>query len=957
MRNLFLLLLGITTTVGLFANTGIVQGVVTENINGKKEPVPFANVFILGTTTGGTTDFDGNYSINAPIGVHRIVVSYTGYESDTVQVKVTEGTTHTLNLSVHQKSFSLKAVQVIAKANRESETVLMMERKDATALEERIGSKELSKKGASDVQEGLAKMSGVSQAGAGSILVRGLGDRYNNAYLNNIPLPSPDPDKKVIPLDIIPTTVVQSLTVAKTFTPNQFGDVSGASININTKDYAETKTFNVYAGLGINTYTTGKTFMASQGGSTDYFGFDDGTRDVPASLNPQWFNVDNPSKDLYSSTDPAKNPAYPGTPFATNMNPEIIKAPANSKFGFNLGNFYGNETKSKGFGFMVLGSFENKKNNVSGIHRVVNAQDAKIIDYTYDASRESTSTSALASLYYRVNSDNSVKFNSMFVNLSKNTVRETDGYHWDYDNLGEVFSRRMTYTQNKLWTNQLIGDHKLLDEKLIINWSAAYQVTGSKEPDRKQLIWTHEAGAPRDQYSFFTDNVADQHRYFMYLDENEYDIALNGKYVLKSDSLGNARMTLAAGYQGRFKKRNQDFKFYSHNLKEINKANGFEFVDADNPDAYINDENHELGYYTQREESRPESATEGIMNIHAGYVSLDYHFNEKWYGLAGVRVEKSYQEIRYRKQSSPLDPEFVESEVIDTLSFLPMATLKYSPSEKSSVRMVASQTMTRPNFKELAPFQYREFFGGKVTQGNPLLQNSSNTNLDLRFEKYPNSGDLYSATVFGRMIDSPIEQVTIGSASGILLTYQNAKSAQAYGIELEFIKKFRNLSFVSSSSPLRNFGFGGNFSYIYSKVTIDTESSTGGSVTVNNPNRQLQGASPILANFDLSYEKRYNESYKTSVTLSYNYFSRRLYAVGRQNIGDSYERSINTLNLTWKNDIGKHWAFNVSGSNLLNPEIQVEQESTVGNESTIVSSYQSGISLSGTLVYKIFTEQ
>ena len=222
----------------------------------------------------------------------------------------------------------------------------------------------------------------------------------------------------------------------------------------------------------------------------------------------------------------------------------------------------------------------------------------------------------------------------------------------------------------------------------------------------------------------------------MYLDENEYDVAANGKYILKTDSLGGARMTVSAGYQGKMKNRTQDFKFYSHNLKEMNASNGFEFVDANNPDAYINDANHAQGYFSQREESRPESATEGIMNVHAAYASLDYHFNSHWYAMGGLRVEKSYQEIRYRKQSSPLDPAFVESQVIDTMSFLPMASLKFSPNKKTSVRVVGSQTVTRPNFKELAPFQYREFFGGKVRQGNPLLQNSSNTSVWNRVRVY-----------------------------------------------------------------------------------------------------------------------------------------------------------------------------------------------------------------------------
>ncbi len=948
MKKIGLLFWGLAFALAGVAN-GTIKGVVTEMLDGKKEPVPFASVYLVGTTTGGMTDFDGNYQISVPAGIHQVVVSFTGYEADTLTVHVKEGEMYSLNFEMRQKSFSLKAVQVVAKKSRESESALMMERQEATGLEEKIGAKELSKKGASDVQEGLSKMSGISQAGAGSILVRGLGDRYNNAYLNGIPLPSPDPDKKVIPLDIIPTSVVQSLTVAKTFTPNQMGDVSGASININTKDYPEKKTFNVYGGLGINSLTTGKNAMTYTGGATDYFGFDDGTRSVPSALNATFNDMDHPNTTLYNSDDPTRNPTYPGIPFEKNFNPSTIKAPANSKFGFNLGNFYGKEENTKGFGFLVLGSFENKSHNLSGIHRVVNAQDATLIDYTYNSSVQSTRTSGLGSLYYRFNTNNNIKFNTLFVNLSDNDVRETDGYHWDYDNLGDVFSRRYTWVQNKLWSNQILGSHKLMDDKLTLDWYTAYQVTGSKEPDRRQLIWTHEPGSTdRTKYRFLTDNVADQHRYYMYLEESEINFAINGKYVIQSDSSNKPLMTVTGGYQGRIKNRAQDFKFYSHNLKGINPANGFENVDADNPDHYINNENHALEYFSQREESRPESATEGALYLHSGYGSIDYHFNTKWYANAGVRVEKSYQEIRYRSQSSPLDPEYIQKEVIDTLSILPMVSFKYSPNKKSSLRFVASQTVTRPNFKELAPFQYREFFGGKVKQGNPLLKNSSNTNIDLRFERYPNSGDLYSVTVFGRMIDQPIEQVTVGSASGILLTYQNAKSAQAYGVELEFIKKFRN--FVATDSPFRNFGVGGNFSYIYSTVEIDITKG----VTANNPNRPLQGASPILANADLMYEKRFTEKYKTSATLSYNYFSRRLYAVGRQNIGDAYEQAIHTLNFTWKNDLGPHWQFNVSANNLLNPEIQVEQESTQGNKNTLVDSYQKGIDVGATLVYKIF---
>jgi hypothetical protein len=546
----------------------------------------------------------------------------------------------------------------------------------------------------------------------------------------------------------------------------------------------------------------------------------------------------------------------------------------------------------------------------------------------------------------------------MYVNLSEDETRETDGYHFDYNNLGDIFTRRMTWTQNQLWSNQLMGSHKLQDEKLHITWNVAYQTTSSKEPDRRQLVWYHEPGAPRSEYKFHTIDRADQHRFFMYLNEREVNAAFNAKYVLRRDADKKEQTSLSVGYQGRFKQREQDFKFYSHYLKEFQAIAGLEYVNADRPDDYLTDEYHGEGAFSQRQESRPESANEGTLNIHAAYLTADHKFNDRWSVIAGLRAELSVQEIRFRKQSSPLDPRFVEKSTIDTLSLLPMLSGKFQINKKSSVRMVGALTTTRPNFKELAPFQYRAFFGGLVTQGNTELQNSFNYNGDIRYEIYPNSGDLFSVTTFARYIDSPIEQVTIGSASGILLTYQNAESAYAYGVEVEYLKKFRNIKNIPTA--LRNFGVGANVAWLDSRVNINTNTNGGPAVIVNNPNRQLQGASPLLMNFDLSYEKRFTDNFKTAVTASLNYTGKKLFSVGRQNIGDSYEMPINTLNLTWTNNIGPRWMFKLSATNLINPDIVIEQESTQTDAdnnlmpSTVINSYKRGRSFMLSLKYNIF---
>ena len=254
----------------LLAQKGTITGTITANEGGKVQPMPFVNVALKGTNTGGTTDLDGKYSFQAEPGAHVLVVSFVGYEPVERPVTVSAGSSVTVDILMESEGIDIKEFEVVTTMDRERESAQLMERKQSVALVQSIGAQELKKKGASDVAEGLQKVVGLSTVGGRYLVVRGLSDRYNSAYLNGLPLPSPDPDMKVPPLDILPTDVVESISVTKAFTPDLYGDFSGGAVNIATKRATGENILKVSLGGGLNTRSTFQEQRSYNGGGSDF---------------------------------------------------------------------------------------------------------------------------------------------------------------------------------------------------------------------------------------------------------------------------------------------------------------------------------------------------------------------------------------------------------------------------------------------------------------------------------------------------------------------------------------------------------------------------------------------------------------------------------------------------------------------------------------------------------------
>ncbi len=930
-QRFFILLIALLTSTVCFAQKASITGKVTEKVAGGEEVIPFATVAIAGTTIGSTTDFDGVYTIEVEPGSHQIVFSFVGFTPDTLSVNVSEGQSLTLNHTLSQGDIQIETVTVKEKANRESQAMNLIDRKNATALTQNIGAKEMSKKGVSNVVEGLKKVAGISVVGNKYFLVRGMGDRYNNALLNGMPIASPDPDKKVIPLDIFPTDIVENLSIFKSYSPQYYGDVSGGTVAVKTKEYPSKKTLKVGIGTSFNSITTGKEFLSAPSVGGDYLGFSKNNRQYPTSVGE------------IASFDSRRD----GLSFNSSNNVARKKAPLSNSFDVLFGNFYSTGEDS-GLGVLLSVAYDNDYSIKEGTYRLVNRQGAVRIDYDYINYNFSTNTSALASMTYKFDDRNKISLNGILVNSSSDNSRDAFGEHFDYSS--PLFSRRYTYNQNTLMTGQIGGTHDLLEgSRLKLNWSQTYNVATAEEPDRRQFVFLNTAA---NGLLFNDIDVNENHRFYSDLEETEMASKVEAVYdVIRYAGEDKSKFQVTLGGNLKSKERDFDYRQFNYNLKSFDQGG----LDADLIDNYISESNHSDSVFYLDERDDPASENKSKLDVWAAYFLGDYDLiPNRLKVLAGVRYESAKQSIEFKNQQQP---SITEKPTLDEAYLLPSVSFKFTPTEKQVWWLTASQTISRPGFKELAPFEYVEFFAGERTIGNPLLQNGKNYNFDLRYEMYPTRGELISISAFGKYLQDPIERLNIAASSGRLQSFTNIESATLGGIELELSKK---LNFLSSEDFTNTWVVGLNATYLYSQISIDDANKLllpqgEVSVVVTNPDRALQGASPYLINFDLGYQKR-TEKWNTNASLVYNVFGKRIHSVGVKapnadgGLGDIYELPVHRLDLVVKNELNNRIGIDLSVKNLLNPSTRLEQDTDAGTIE--LDNYKRGITAGIKLSYK-----
>lgn len=923
MKKLQLLFLVLITATSFAQNTGSIAGKLTDK-EFNNEPLPFANVLLKGTATGTTSDIDGHFEFEGlQVGPYVLMFSFIGYETREIEVEIVANKVTTLTIPMGASAATLDEVVITTSTRKESVTALLLDQKKAVEFKQNIGFEELSRKGVSNVATAVTKTTGISkQEGSGNIYVRGLGDRYNSTTMNGLPLPSNNPSRKNISLDIFSTAIVEYISISKTFSALNYGDFAGANIDVVSKNYSGNGFFEIELGVAGNSNALSK----------DEFYLQDGPN------KSGFYNPSQPSNPLV---------VYNFDTSWNRNNHDVI----DNKFSLRGGDSFNIGSQGR-LSFFATASFDNGYKSSDGIARgSVSTQAVPRKDFTFNKYAYETNSTGLGNINYKINNKNTLSFNSLFINSSSQNHEEFSGIIDIYDNASEGggFVRRSTFDKTSIFINQLLGKHKLT-EKLDFSWALSYNKVNNVIPDRMQntlvpIDNTNINGALRVSDLASSDN----HRFYQDLKEDEIATNINSSYKfgLSEDDSYKGKVTL--GYSGRFKK--VDFEATQFNFR-INRSATQPEVSPNNLDAYFNQSSLNQGLFTI-ETFRGSDGIPGVLNpqtydgnqlIQAGFVSLEYNFSSQFTGVFGLRGEYIFQDIAWE---TSLDPNGDKND-FETVKILPSVTLKYALTDKQNLRFAASKTYTLPQFKERAPFQYEE-----VTQvffGNPNLYPSTDYNADIKWELFPKNDEIISVTAFGKYIQDPINEVTIASATNDISWVNTGESAIAIGAEIELRKNILNLSDHDDLKNKISLGF--NAAYMHSDQDFDRNkviSETDLSVGFTNDSGTLTGASDLLLNGDISYIKEFSEFRNLQATLAYHYFSDRLYAIGTNSKGNIVDKAIGTLDVTLKSNLNKNLGLSIKAGNLLNPAIESIQDT----QNIIVQSYTKGINFSFSLTYKL----
>ncbi|WP_250435463.1 TonB-dependent receptor [Hanstruepera flava] len=920
MRHILLFILLISASFIQGQSSGELVGKLTDK-DFNDEPLAFANILLKGTIKGTTSDLDGLYSItNIEPGVYTVEYSFIGYETQEIEVTIEADKVTEINISMSASAASLDEVVIKTTTRRDSEVALLLEQKKAVEIKQSIGAEELSRKGVSDAAGAVAKISGVSkQEGSSNVYVRGLGDRYLNTTMNGLSLPSNDVNKKNIDLDLFSSDIIENVSISKAYSTNFYGDFSAGNVDISSKNFKGDFYVDAFVSSGFNTNAIDKNFVRSEG--TGYWGY-------------------------YGR--------YEHNPFAVilshGVDPVDAGSPINIGYGASIGKSFDFKNDSR-LSIFITGSFENGFEYRKGTNTDFTLVEKKAYIDSAEEFDYGTTSTAMANLNYRIDDNNTLKFNSLFINSSSDVVGYfgIDGKGRNRDailNTDEGFYQmNVQFDQTRMFVNQLLGNHKSGDFE--VDWGFGYNSVFSDQPDRRRVsIENYQYALDNDPLTnptFYNNIDFDNQRYFQNIEDEEYNGRLNISYE------PSETIKINLGYNGKTKERNFENIRYGYEIVDTD----YQITDVNNLNSIFNLSNLNISegsdgiyqikvinsYPGQSNTNRPglpENTYTGNLDIYAGYLNAEIKAGEKWLFVPGVRLESVNQKIAYDVINLGNNGK-AEIGFYDNF-FLPSLNVKYALNEDQNLRFSASQTISIPEFKEVAPFVYENI--STRIGGNPDLLDkgvSKIFNIDLKYEWFFSSSEIFSVGLFAKQINDPVNLVVAADATGTQRFFRTGDKAEVFGVEVEVRKDL-----LKNTDDDTILSAGLNATYMHTNQDLYDEINGTFSVSFDSDEDELQGASPFLINADVSFSPTFN-NYKPVANLVFSYFSDRIDALGGGQLGNIIEYGVPTLDFIWKNTIKENFQVNLSLQNLLNPTIKYVRETTLG-EVVVNSANGNGVS-------------
>lgn len=856
-----LLLLVVISATGFAQGTGKISGTVTDKKTG--ETLIGVTVKIANTVKGSSTDVEGRYLITGLTpGKYIVQASYVGYSTKNItEIEVKANASAAINIVMEESnSQNLNEVVITSKASQESINTLYANQKASLSISSGISAELIRRSPDRNTSEVLKRVSGASIQDNKFIIVRGLSDRYNSAMLNNAVLPNTEVDKKAFSFDILPSNLIDAIVVNKTASADIPGDFSGGVVQVTTKDFPDSRFFNFSLGTSYNTQSTFKDFQKASGSKNGAFGSYNKDRNIPASF---------PSRAAYLNAPIADRIAL-SKQFANNWGYNGVKSTLGPIFQANYGTTKRYKDNSQ-FGTVLSLSYRYDERLKTSDQKAYAGQSLgdQFSDKVYSYN---TNIGGLANFAYSWG-NNKIALKNIYNRVLENQFTSREGI----DDSQSKFLRTADYLlQRSLISNQLSGNHLLsVDKKIKLDWNLNFANTNRKEPGFKRMEYQQEDGvAGYTRASVPSSGQADPRlagNFSSKLNENLYggsfDITVPVKWFQDNNKI-------KFGYFGQYRKRD-----FAARVIGFTRNGNFDTSLLTLPqDQIFAPANIRENGFVLNEITNGGDQYDANSLLNAGYVMFDGYLTEKLRLGIGARLES------YHQQLNSADNNFTPI-IVDTTytNLLPSANLIYNLTEKASLRLSGSQTVGRPEFREIAPFSFYDFNRNVSVVGNPNLKQSKTTNFDLGYAVYPSSGQVFSLSAFYKKFDRPIEQTLQLGTSGRTFGYANSKSATLYGAEMEFR---RPLNFIGES--FSNITFSTNASYMKSEVKVATTVNTTGK-------RPLQGQSPYLINAGLQYTSKAENS--SGVSLLFNRIGKRIWAVGNVQDPDIYERSRNVLDL------------------------------------------------------------
>lgn len=869
------------------------------------EPVVGAAVLVKGTSRSAMTGVDGRFMIdNLEKGSYTLQIRCMSYKTVEASYRLQDDVTR-LDIGLEDDVLKLDEVVVKGAVRRSAEAGMVQSIKSLPQVASGMSGAQIARGPDRVAAEVMRRIPGVSIIDDRLIIVRGLSQRYNNAWINGLPAPSTETDSRAFPFDLVPSSQIDNLLVYKSPSPEIPADFSGGFVKITSKSVPDENLVEVSYNTGFNANTVGRSFRINPGSSADVLGFD-ARRALPDNF-PKYF----PKPEV----DPDGVTRLSREGFNGGWRIKTITPVPDQRLSLTVAQRL-NTAGSRQAGVITALSYSNTFATISGMtnarYGVYNAAADKPIlldDYRDNRYSNDARVGVLNSWSLALNPSHRLELKNLLNVLGRNRLTERSGVK----DMSSPYYREQTemqYTSRLTYSGQLSGTHDLAPRQTL-TWDAGYAYARKDEPDRR--IVTNQAGITElgdIPSAVGNDNV---NRYFQELYDHTGSVALSYRYafgdgqrpVIRAGAYGeyHTRSFTPREFTYRYEKLDYAFRTTTYLYLPVEEMLSGEYLSADQ--VYIEERAIETSAYSAQVQH---AAGYAAVNVPLGRLSV----------YAGARVERHHTALVGDRADDPSITLLSTRQTTD-LDVLPSANFTFLLTEKQQLRAAYGRSLNRPEVREMSPAVYFDFDLFNEIGGNENLKTASIHNFDLRYELYPGRGETVTFGLFYKHFTNPIEWTFIDMGGSLRYSYENAKAAQSFGVEADVQKK---LDFLGMP----------NFSLALNAAIIESRVSFAPGEVVSEPDRPMQGQSPYVINAGIYYS---SAKYGLNASLLYNRIGKRIVGLGKFNSADrsdvnshipnTYEMPRNSIDLSIGKAIGKSLELRCSLKDMLSEEVVYKQ--------------------------------